>query len=100
MFNIGFSEMVVLVIIGLIVIGPEQLPDLARRLIRLVNDIKRMKEEVMQPLDDLKDEAVDILHKVREEGQKVEIQAHQALEAATKPHQSLPSVKKEDDSNG
>lgn len=49
MFGLGFSEIVVLGVLALILLGPEQLPDLARKLGRFVNDLKRttdgLKEE-------------------------------------------------------
>ncbi|MCB0356480.1 MAG: twin-arginine translocase TatA/TatE family subunit [Bdellovibrionales bacterium] len=41
MFNLGLSELIVLGAIALIVIGPKQLPELARNLARLVNELKR-----------------------------------------------------------
>ena len=47
MFDIGFSELFVIMIVGLLVIGPERLPKVARtmgalfgRLQRYVNDVK------------------------------------------------------------
>ncbi|MFN7825864.1 MAG: Sec-independent protein translocase protein TatB [Pseudobdellovibrionaceae bacterium] len=49
MFNIGFTEMVVLGVLALIIIGPKQLPELARNLGRLINEFKRST-------DGLKDE--------------------------------------------
>lgn len=49
MFGLGFSEIVVIGILALILLGPDQLPDLARKLGRIINDLKRTT-------DDLKDE--------------------------------------------
>ncbi len=47
MFDIGFSEIIVIAVVALIVIGPERLPKVARtlghmfgRLQRYVNDVK------------------------------------------------------------
>jgi len=57
MFNIGFTELVILCLIGLLVIGPEQLPDMARKLARLLNELKRAKDEIMKPMDDFKQQA-------------------------------------------
>ncbi|MDH5534532.1 MAG: Sec-independent protein translocase protein TatB [Betaproteobacteria bacterium] len=60
MFDIGFSELVVIAIIALIVIGPERLPKVARtmghlfgRLQRYVNDVKADISREME-LDELK----------------------------------------------
>ena len=41
MFGLGMSEILVLAILGLILIGPEQLPELAKTLGRFINDLKR-----------------------------------------------------------
>ncbi|MCB0389710.1 MAG: twin-arginine translocase TatA/TatE family subunit [Bdellovibrionales bacterium] len=41
MFNFGLSELILLGAIALIVIGPKQLPELARNLARFVNELKR-----------------------------------------------------------
>jgi sec-independent protein translocase protein TatB len=60
MFDIGFSEMVVIAIVALVVLGPERLPKVARtaghllgRLQRYVNDVKSDINREMQ-LDELK----------------------------------------------
>ena len=41
MFNIGFTELVLVGVIALIFIGPQQLPELARTVGRLLNEFKR-----------------------------------------------------------
>ena len=41
MFGFSFSHLVIFGIIALIVIGPEQLPEVARTLARFLNELKR-----------------------------------------------------------
>jgi len=41
MFNLGFTELLLLGLIALIFIGPHQLPEVARTLGRLINEWKR-----------------------------------------------------------
>lgn len=60
MFDVGFSELIVIAIVALVVIGPERLPKVARtaghllgRLQRYVNDVKSDISREMQ-LDELK----------------------------------------------
>lgn len=60
MFDIGFTEMVVIGIVALIVIGPEQLPKVARtlghlsgRARRYANDIKNDIQQEME-MEELK----------------------------------------------
>lgn len=45
MFGLGFSEIVVLAVIGLLVLGPEELPKMARNIGRLFNDVKRSADD-------------------------------------------------------
>lgn len=45
MFNLGFSEIIVLGIIALVFIGPKQLPEVARLVGRLLNEWKRASNE-------------------------------------------------------
>lgn len=74
MFNLGFSEIVVLAVIGLLVLGPEQLPVVARKVARMINDFKRATEEAMSPVDDLKHQARNFMEKTRETAQKFDQQ--------------------------
>jgi sec-independent protein translocase protein TatB len=60
MFNLGFSEMVIIGILALILIGPKQLPEMARTVGRFLNDIKRST-------DSLKDEFNAELHRVEDQ---------------------------------
>ena len=60
MFDIGFSEILVIAVVALIVIGPERLPGVARtlghlfgRMQRYVNDVKADIQREME-LDELK----------------------------------------------
>ena len=60
MFDIGFSELLVIAVVALIVIGPERLPKVARtlgamlgRMQRYVNDVKADIQREME-LDELK----------------------------------------------
>ena len=66
MFDIGFSEMVVIAVVALVVIGPERLPKAARtaghlfgRLQRYVNDVKADINREME-LDELRKMQQDV----------------------------------------
>lgn len=85
MFDIGFSELIVIAVVALIVIGPERLPKVARtaghllgRLQRYVSDVKSDISREMQ-LDELKklqaevqDSARSLERSVTQEMQSVE----------------------------
>ncbi len=72
MFDIGFSELVVIGIVALLVIGPERLPKVARtvglllgRAQRYVNDVKSDINREMQ-LDELKKLQSQVVESARE----------------------------------
>ncbi|MDZ4677233.1 MAG: Sec-independent protein translocase protein TatB [Oligoflexia bacterium] len=46
MFNLGFSEMLLLAAIALIFIGPKQLPQLAKVLGRTIGELKKAMSDV------------------------------------------------------
>ncbi len=85
MFDIGFTELVLVGIVGLLVIGPERLPGAIRtgslwlnRFKRGFNDIKR---EVQQELHN-----DEVMQQLRESGQQFKAQADQlgqSIEAAS-----------------
>lgn len=68
MFDIGFSEMVVLAVVALVVLGPERLPKVARqagawmgKLRRYVDDVKSdiNRQMELSELRDLKNQVTD-----------------------------------------
>ena len=51
MFGIGMSELLVIVVIGLIVIGPRQLPEVARSLGKMFAQFKRTSNDLRDQVD-------------------------------------------------
>lgn len=110
MFDIGFSELIVIGVVALIVIGPERLPKVARtlghllgRAQRYVNDVKSDINREMQ-LDELRklqsqvtDSARELESSVRKEYETarsaIEVPAQEAvaeLQSTAKLTETLP----------
>lgn len=83
MFDIGFSELVIIALVALIVIGPERLPNVARtlghllgRMQRYVNDVKSDISREME-LDELR----KLQSTVEEAARSIEQSVHQEVRA-------------------
>lgn len=77
-FGINGGEMIMLLVIGLIVLGPQRLPKIARRAGEISREIRaialdfrqgieREVEAIEKPLRDVKDEVAGPLSKIRED---------------------------------
>ncbi|MBI3802297.1 MAG: twin-arginine translocase subunit TatB [Nitrospirae bacterium] len=51
MFGIGFPELLLILVIALVVLGPEKLPQIARMLGRGLYEIRRATEEVRAEIE-------------------------------------------------
>ena len=108
MFDIGFSELLVIGLVALVVIGPERLPRVARtigilagRLQRYVNDVKAdinrevEMEELRKMRDSVTQAATDIQSSVEGELNKAQTDLNAAAGAMTgvpEPAAQAPSA--------
>jgi sec-independent protein translocase protein TatB len=97
MFDIGFSELVVIAIVALVVIGPERLPKVARtaghllgRLQRYVNDVKSDINREMQ-LDELKKLQAEMQQSARSLESSVTSEMNSAQQSFNQTAQSIHS---------
>ena len=57
MFGIGMTEMLVIFVIALVVLGPKRLPELARTLGRTLAEFRRTATDLRREFSDVADEA-------------------------------------------
>ena len=74
MFDIGFAELLLIGVVGLLVVGPEQLPGAVRTVLAWVNRFRRsfdqIRTEVRRELHN-----DEIMQKLKAESQQLEQQA-------------------------
>jgi sec-independent protein translocase protein TatB len=111
MFDIGFSEMMVIAVLALIVIGPERLPRVARtlghlagRLQRYVADVKadinreieldelrKMRDSMQQAASNFQSSVNSEINKASEAVSKVEGELNAAAAGVDKPQEPVKS---------
>ncbi len=58
--------MIILGVIGLLVLGPEELPVMARKFAKFVNELRKVKDEILKPLTEVNDSTSNLLQQSRE----------------------------------
>ena len=94
MFDIGFSEIVVIAVVALIVLGPEKLPKTARTLGHLFGRLQRYVNEVKADIS--REMELDELRKLQREVETAAKEAQTSMNAAVQQvEQGLRSVESE-----
>ena len=84
MFGIGFPELLIILVIALIVIGPKRLPELAKALGRGMAEFKKAVEEVKSEIDidteipDIKRDIMDSINSIESSSDKDEDRGEKA----------------------
>ena len=90
MFDIGFAELLLIGVVGLLVVGPEQLPGAVRTVMAWVNRFRRsfdqIRTEVRRELHN-----DEIMQKLKSESQELERQVRDSAESFDRELQSLGS---------
>jgi sec-independent protein translocase protein TatB len=88
MFNIGFGEIILILLVAFFIVGPKDLPKVARALARFIKQIKKMYAEFKEAmglddvLEDLKDAEREIATQMKEIDPRVDLKS--ALDDAQK----------------
>ena len=77
MFNIGIGEILIVLVVAFVIVGPDDLPKVARWLGRQVRSLKRMIREIKAETgwDELEKEVTDIRRDVRQTVKEMDITA-------------------------
>ncbi len=65
--SIGFSEIMVLFVLALLIFGPRKLPEIARSVGQAMREFKKAGEEVTRSLEEPVDEVRERLYQLDEE---------------------------------
>ena len=88
MFDIGFAELLLIGVVGLLVVGPEQLPGAVRTVLAWVNRFRRsfdqIRTEVRRELHN-----DEIMQKLKAESQQLEQQVRDTTQSVEKEIQAL-----------
>jgi TatA/E family protein of Tat protein translocase len=114
-FNLGFSEILIVGVLALLLIGPKQLPEVAKVLGRMMNEFKKattdlsgglleMKEELKKPMQEglgaiaeIQDAVHDSQEHIRSQLLEDEHSVTVDLEAELKKHQEQLLVDEHDE---
>ena len=88
MFDIGFAELLLIGVVGLLVVGPEQLPGTVRTVLAWVNRFRRsfdqIRTEVRRELHN-----DEIMQKLKAESQEIEQQVRDTTHSVERELQAL-----------
>ncbi len=77
MFGLGLPEIVIILVVALLVVGPSKLPDLARSLGKAFNEFRRMADEVKETFEE------EVIKEDQEESGKKEESAKESAPSET-----------------
>src|ERR1700746_437204 len=92
MGQLGFSEMLVIFIVALLVFGPKNLPELGKSLGKGIREFKKATEELKSSWEDQVKDVAAPLNEVKRDinnmGQDMKRDLYRPLEAAETPHET------------
>ena len=96
MFNIGFAELLLILVIAYVIVGPKDLPKVARWLARLVKSARRMIRELKAEVgwDDMMRETEDVRKDIDQTLKEADVTAD-LRDARKELNKSIGEAKKE-----
>ncbi len=104
MFNIGFTEFLAIGVIALLVIGPKQLPEVARIVGRMLGEFKKATQELsgglLEVTQEVKDSIDETKNQIMKESRKVTDSVGDAIKDAAKAPSAAVEPPEQEKQNG
>jgi Tat protein translocase TatB subunit len=93
MFGIGVTEILLILIVALIVVGPEKLPEFARTIGKTFNEFKRTSNDLRRTIESVPEES-KVAEEPKQEASFTEVKAEPKVEAPKKARKPRVAQKK------
>ena len=98
MFGIGLPELILIMVIALIIIGPSKLPDLVRALGKGMAEFRKATDEIKESLDldqelhDIKEDLVDSISGYDRPSELEDIAEYKDIQETGEPHKDSDDI--------
>jgi TatA/E family protein of Tat protein translocase len=96
MGNLGFSEMLIIFVVALLVFGPKKLPELGKSLGKGIREFRKATDELKssweEQVRDIQSPINDVKNDIRNMGQDVKSDFYKSIEAEHSEHSTTPET--------